>query len=310
MIHFLKIGLQQMIILINFLTLTSTSFGILFKFAQFLFVVCHWMCFFYFNLHLNLAGPTVDSNMTLSILSSRDAVTNIAIAFSFNVSYGPPSRVFCRRIGTSSPFLNTRDPNPKLDREVIRSRYINITLPDMTRVTVRPDPQPRKGATYACIAHVESRINIASGIYDYDEKGASSTTITVTGELYSWIYTFHLLLVVSPPTGVSVSRTGFNSVLVSWSAPSSAVPAGYEVFYQVDGDSTLSAGNTSNTELTLTGLTLGTHSLFVVGYGAEGAPVLPSAHSNTTSVVIGEIVNKLTQQQLCYIYYRYSSATI
>ena len=102
--------------------------------------------------------------------------------------------------------------------------------------------------------------------------------------------------VANPPTGVTASRTGINSVLVSWSAPSSAVPAGYEVFYQVDGGSTLSGGTTSNTELTLTGLTLGTHSLFVVGYGAEGAPVLPSAHSNTASVMIGEIVNKLTQQ--------------
>ena len=112
----------------------------------------------------------------------------------------------------------------------------------------------------------------------------------------SWIYTFHLLLVVSPPTGVTVSRTGFFSVLVSWSAPSSSVPAGYEVFYQVAGGSTLSGGNTSNTELTLTGLTLGTHSLFLVGYGAEGASVLPSNHSNTASVMIGEIVNKLKQQ--------------
>ena len=252
------------------------------------------MFFFNFNRHVNLAGPTVDS-MTLSILSPR-AVPNIAIAFSFNVSYGPPSRVLCQRIGTPGPavtFLNTRDPNPKLDREVIRSRYINSTLPDMTRVTVRPGPQPREVATYACFVHVESRINIASGIYGYDEKGMyGSTTVTVTGELYSWIYTFHLLLVVSPPTGVTASRTGFNSVLVSWSAPLSAVPAGYEVFYQIDGGSTLSRGNTSNTELTLTGLALGTHSLFIVGYGAEGAPVLPSAHSDTASVVIGEIVNK------------------
>ena len=230
--------------------------------------------------------------MTLSILSSRDTDPNIAIAFSFNVSYGPPSRVLCERIDEPSvQLLNIRGTNPKLIREVIRSRYINSTLPDMARVTVRPDPQPREVTTYKCYVHVESRINIQFNTYDFDEKGASSTTVTVTGELYSWIYTFHLLLVVSPPTGVSVSRTSFNSVLVSWSAPSSAVPAGYEVFYQVDGGSTLSGGNTSNTELALTGLTLGNHSLFVVGYGAEGAPVLPSAHSNTASVVIGEILN-------------------
>ena len=89
-----------------------------------------------------------------------------------------------------------------------------------------------------------------------------------------------------------VSRNGFNSVRVSWSAPSSDVdlhvPDGYEVFYQVAGGSTLSGGNTNNSELTLTGLTLGTHSFFVVRYGAEGESLLPSAHSNTATEVIGE----------------------
>ena len=107
-----------------------------------------------------------------------------------------------------------------------------------------------------------------------------------------------------------VSRTGFNSVLVSWSAPSSA-PAGYEVFYQVAGGSTLSGGNTSNTELTLTGLTLGNHSFFVVGYGVEGEPVLPSAHSNTATVTIGEICRDYVHVHnyiVCFC--RYSSATI
>ena len=255
------------------------------------------MCCFYFNLHVNLAGPIVDSTMTLSILSSRDAGPNIAIALSFNVSYGPPSRIICERKDTPGAIafvqlINSRE-SPKLFREVIRSRYISSTLPDMTRVTFRPDPQPRQVSTYDCFVSVETRTNIHNSGYNVVGKGMTgSTTVTVTGELYSWIYTFHLLLVASPPTGVTASRTGFNSVLVSWSAPSSAVPAGYEVFYQVDGGSTLSGGNTSNTELTLTGLTLGTHSLFVVGYGAEGAPVLPSAHSNTASVMIGEIVNK------------------
>ena len=249
--------------------------------------------FLFQPMHENLAGLTVDSAMTLSILSSRDAGPNIAIAFSFNVSYGPPSRVLCERRDTpgASAFvqlINERE-SPKLFREVIRSRYISSTLPDMTRVTFRPDPQPREGATYHCFIHVETR--------NYDEKGMHGTTsVTVTGELYSWIYTLHLLLVVSPPTGVTAGRTGFNSVLVSWSASSSAVLAGYEVFYQVDGGSTLSGGTTSNIKLTLTRLPLGTHTLFVVGYGAEGAPVLPSAHSDTASVMIGEIANKLTQQ--------------
>ena len=113
--------------------------------------------------------------------------------------------------------------------------------------------------------------------------------------------------VAGSPTAVTVSRTGYSSVLVSWSAPSSAVPAGYEVLYQVDGGSTLSGGNTSNTDLTLTGLTLGNHSFFVVGYRAEGAPVLPSAHSNTASVVIGEILK--CGNNATIVLCRYSSAT-
>ena len=245
---------------------------------------------FFISTYVLLAGPMVDSTMTLSILSSRDAGPNIAIAFSFNVSYGPPSRIICERVDILVQLINTRE-SPKLFREVIRSRYISSTLPDMTRVTVRPDPLPRVGATYNCYIHVETRIIIHNSGYYIFQKGTHGvTTVTVTGELYSWICIFHLLLVANPPTGITASRTGFNSVLVSWSAPSSALPAGYEVFCQVDGGSTLSGGNTSNTELTLTGLILGTYSLFVVGYGAEGAPVLPSAHSNTASIMIGEIV--------------------
>ena len=94
--------------------------------------------------------------------------------------------------------------------------------------------------------------------------------------------------VAGMPTAVTANRTGFTSVLVSWTAPSPA-PAGYEVFYQAAGGSRLSGGNTSNTELTLSGLTLGeTYSIFVVAFGAEGAPVFPSAHSNTATIVISE----------------------
>ena len=128
-------------------------------------------------------------------------------------------------------------------------------------------------------------------LYSEHIKGSGTSTASITGECCTLLTTSPLLLlpsVASPPTAVVVSRTGFNSVLVSWTAPSSA-PAGYEVFYQVAGGSTLNGGNTSNTELTLTGLTLGNHSFFVVGYGTEGEPVLPSAHSNTASAIIGQI---------------------
>ena len=101
-----------------------------------------------------------------------------------------------------------------------------------------------------------------------------------------------LLSVAGTPTGVTASRTGYTSVLVSWTAPSPP-PAGYEVFYQTTaGDNTrLSGGNTSNTELTLTGLTLGvTYWIFVVAFGEEEAPVLPSSHSESATITMCEFI--------------------
>ena len=118
--------------------------------------------------------------MTLSILSSRDADPNITFSLSFTISYGPPSRVRCTR--DSSVLLNIRELDSRLTREVIRSRYISSTQPDMTRVTVRPDPQSRIGATYSCTVFVEGRTNILSGGYDFAQMGSGSSTVTVTCE--------------------------------------------------------------------------------------------------------------------------------
>ena len=97
--------------------------------------------------------------------------------------------------------------------------------------------------------------------------------------------------VAGTPTSVTAIRTGYSSVHVSWTPPSGTPPAGYEVFYQVTGSgSRLSGGNTSNIELTLTGLMMGvSYTVYVVSYGADGAPVLPSARSNMDSVMIGEL---------------------
>ena len=107
---------------------------------------------------------------------------------------------------------------------------------------------------------------------------------------------FLLLSVAGTPTGVTANRTGYNSASVSWTAPSTGTPpAGYEVFYQLTGGgSIVSGGNTSNTELTLTGLTLGSYSIFVVGYGAESDPVLPSARSVIHNITIGKLNNIMT----------------
>ena len=118
--------------------------------------------------------------MTISILSSRDVGPNIEYSLSFTVSFGPPSRIKCTR--DSNVLLNNRGPDSRLTREVIRSRYISSAQPDMTRVTVRPNPQPRVGATYNCTVFVEGRTNIASGGYDYVQMSSGSSTVTVTGE--------------------------------------------------------------------------------------------------------------------------------
>ena len=94
------------------------------------------------------------------------------------------------------------------------------------------------------------------------------------------------------PTGVTARRSGFNTVNVSWMAPfKGPAVASYEVFYQlIGGTKNVSGGNTSNTELTLTGLTLGRYSIFVVGSAAKGEPELTSDLSNIATVIIGKLI--------------------
>ena len=109
--------------------------------------------------------------------------------------------------------------------------------------------------------------------------------ITHSFSIYNYVPHFS---VAATPTALTVNRIALTSTKISWTAPSPA-PAGCELFYQTTGagNSTLSGGNTSNTELILTGLTLGeTYSFFVVAFGAENIPVLPSAHSNTAMITL------------------------
>ena len=113
--------------------------------------------------------------------------------------------------------------------------------------------------------------------------------------LLNCIYTVHYILVLlssvaSRLTDVTAVRSGYyNSVLVSWTAPSPA-PAGFEVFRQATSDADrLSVGNTTSTMMTVTGLTLGvTYYIFVVSFGAMGTPVLPSAHSCVAVITLCE----------------------
>ena len=89
------------------------------------------------------------------------------------------------------------------------------------------------------------------------------------------ILLFHPYKVSSTPNAVTVTRIALTSVRISWTAPSTK-PAGYEVFYQTtdaeNNSVATSAGNTTTTELTLTGLVLGqTYGIFVVTSELRGS---------------------------------------
>ena len=73
--------------------------------------------------------------MTLSLLTPRDAETNIMFTLSFTVSFGPPTEIACSRNGIQFfSRANSVSVSPVVSREVIRSHYINSSYPDMTRV--------------------------------------------------------------------------------------------------------------------------------------------------------------------------------
>ena len=123
--------------------------------------------------------------MRVSILSSRDTLSNIEFTLSFNVTFGPPSRVYCVYIRKGQTakiaFFNVRD-DIKLSREVISSYYGSSSQPDMTRVSVKVEQPIKEERTYECEVTVEGRMNIISGGYNHDKKGSNITTVTVTGE--------------------------------------------------------------------------------------------------------------------------------
>ena len=118
--------------------------------------------------------------MTLSILSSRAADPNIDFSFTFTVSSGPPSHLECKTGNTQ--VFSGGGQQTSVTREVIRSRYINSSLPDMTRVTIQVPAQPRIGRTYECIVSVRSLENIGRENTNSVQHGQGSSTITVTGK--------------------------------------------------------------------------------------------------------------------------------
>ena len=119
--------------------------------------------------------------MRVSILSSRDTDSNVVFTLSFNVMFGPPSRLYCTRNGVK--FFNLRDHH-NLSREIIRSQYTS-SQPDITHVTLKVTQSIREETAYSCAVTVEGRANIISGTetYEYyDTKGEGISDVTVTGE--------------------------------------------------------------------------------------------------------------------------------
>ena len=91
------------------------------------------------------------------------------------------------------------------------------------------------------------------------------------------------------PTNLTLTRlgTGLDRVQLSWSGSSPR----YEVFYSLSGsDDIQSLVNTTDTTYIVTsGLTPGlTYEFFVVSYGNDGTPVLPSVNSSIESVTLSK----------------------
>ena len=128
------------------------------------------------------AGPTMEPIMSVSILSSRDIVSNVVFTMSFNVTFGPPSRVYCvYRIGqtTKIAFFDVRDDDhPNLSREVIRPYYGSSSQSDMTRVSVRIKQLIKEEIFYECEVTVEGSGNT----FALHNIGNGLTNVMITGE--------------------------------------------------------------------------------------------------------------------------------
>ena len=133
-----------------------------------------------------IGGPTVDPTMKLSLLTPKEAVSNLDFTLSFTVSNGGPSRLRCVVGSNTLLFSETLSRGPEvsqLSREVIRSHYINSSYPDMTRVSITLTGQSRVAATYTCTVYVEGRVNPDDKFaYGFKQMGNGMSTASITGE--------------------------------------------------------------------------------------------------------------------------------
>ena len=145
-----------------------------------------------------IAGPTVEANMKLSLLTPRDTETNIMFTLSFTVSFGPPSEIACSLNGNLF-FSRAASVNvfAVVSREVIRSHYINSSYPDMTRV-ILTQKTSRESSTYTCTVYVTTRTGVGTSSFSYVQKGSGTSTASITGECCT-------LLTTSPPPPLPLS---------------------------------------------------------------------------------------------------------
>ena len=99
----------------------------------------------------------------------------------------------------------------------------------------------------------------------------------------------HINYTVSATPTLTLTRlgTGLLHVQLSWTGSSPR----YEVFYSLSGsDDIQSLVNTTDTAYSvISGLTQGqTYEFFVVSYGNDGTPVLPSVNSSIESVTLSK----------------------
>ena len=164
-----------------------------------------WLWLFMIKMFLLADGPTMDTTMVFTLLSCRSTDEPILYTLSFTVSYGPPSKINCFYDNVKEIHYFTREDPLGLSREVIRSRYINSSYPDMTRVTLTLTA-PRVSRSYSCTVTVEGRVNINNNNYNYSPMGSGTASINITGECVTAVLTLlliHVLLVppfpLSPP---------------------------------------------------------------------------------------------------------------
>ena len=114
-------------------------------------------------------------------------------------------------------------------------------------------------------------------------------------------------IVTDAPTGLTFTRTGISSVLVSWSAPITT-PSGYEVFVINTNDGTSQSNETTDTQLLLTLTSPDTnYTVLVVAYGED----LPSESISVTipngkkylSIILLYIGFCSYSNNICYIDY-------